>query len=70
MCRYDHPLKWDPLDAKLCPEDPDKLVDTNGLALVVRPRKDVLHGVDHVHSISFRKDYPDGEAELQYQHVR
>ncbi|KAG2491383.1 hypothetical protein HYH03_010175 [Edaphochlamys debaryana] len=66
---YDHPLEFD--DAPTVhPDDLDLPVKPNRIHLVVRPRKEVLTGVDHVHSMSFRREYPGGEAELVHTYTR
>ncbi|KAL6756657.1 hypothetical protein V8C86DRAFT_2644588 [Haematococcus lacustris] len=65
---YDHPVEL-LMEPRVNMADPDAAVETRGL-LVVRPAKTPLLNVDHVHTISFRREYPDGEVELVYTHTR
>ncbi|GFH27645.1 uncharacterized protein HaLaN_26003, partial [Haematococcus lacustris] len=66
--KYDHPVEL-LMAPRVNMADPDAAVETRGL-LVVRPAKTPLLNVDHVHTISFRREYPDGEVELVYTHTR
>lgn len=64
---YDHPLEI-LMDPQLRPDEPDVPAVTRYM-LVVRPPKEPMQA-DYVHTVSFRKEYPDGEAELVYEHTR
>lgn len=65
---YDHPLEIN-MDPIIHAEDPDGMFECRHM-LVVRPKKEPLTNVDHVHTISFRREYPDGEVTLVYTHPR
>lgn len=64
---YDHPLEIT-VEPKVDPSEPDGPVETRHM-LVVRPRKEPMQ-MDYVHTITFRRAYPGGEAELVYEHPR
>jgi len=64
---YDHPVEIC-MDPQLT-GDPDAPATTRAM-LASRPPKEPLTDVDHMHTVSFRRSYPDGEMQLVYEHDR